>query len=325
MRKSAVLIALLLAAGSLVMTAAPAWAAGVTKEQLDEAIAKLVANGELWAKDETIPTNDRADLKGLKFDKGSAPVTIAALRSIKRNVPSLYATARLLEHLQGSDVETLQAILQEVRTLQMRARSYYRSFPVMSKSHAESMGMPKYNPRLTTAAIMARMASLAGRRGAKKARDLPIAKQNEAAWDIEQATFRIQAIAGTKTDDARAVSAMTLAERASNASFIAIVDAYIAAAPKMEADRAVRLYQMLRVPASRLRMVNRKNYICKGKCLLKDESTSTFTTVPDYPGVKMIALMNKLVVVAKNKRCPKVKVPTAAEIKTYNTPKKKKK
>lgn len=322
MRKSAVLIALLLAGGSLVATAAPAWAAGVTKEQLDEAIAKLVANGEIWAKDETIPPDDRADLKGLKFDKGSAPVTIAALRGIKRNLEGLYATARLLEHLQGSDVETLQAILQEVRTLQMRTRSYYRPFPTFTKAQTESMGMPDYNPRLTTAAIMARMASLASQRGAKKARDLPIAKQNEAAWDIEQATFRIQAIAGANVDDARAVSAMMLAERSGNASFIAIVDAYIAAAPKMEADRAARLYQMLRVPASRLRMVNKKNYICKGKYILKDESTSTFTPMPDYPGVKMIALMNKLVVVAKDKRCPKVPVPTAKEIQEYNTKKK---
>jgi len=327
MRKSAVLIVLLLAAWSLVAAAAKAQGAGVTKEQLDAVIAKLVANGEAWVKDENIPSSGLADLNGLKFDKASAPVITAALRGIKRNPAGLYATGRLLEQIERSGIEAIQAILPEVRTIQMRARSYYRPFPALSKAQAESMGMPKYNPKLTTEAIMTRMGSLADRRAAKVARDLPIAKQNEAVWDIEKASYHMRAIAGTKTDDARTVNAMAMTERASDASFVTIVDAYVAAAPKMDADRAARLYQVLRPLALHLRMANKKNYTCKGKSTLHDESTSVFTAVSEYPGLKIIGLMNRLVVVAKNRNCKKLPVPTTAEIQAYNTkkPKKKKK
>lgn len=320
MRKSAVLILLLLVTCSVMATTAHA--EGVTREQLDEAITKLVANGELWAKDETIPAAQKANLKGLKFDKASAPVAGVALRGIARTPAGMYATARLLEHLQGSDVETLQVILRDVQIAQSRARSSYRPFPAISKSVSASLAMPDYNPSLTTDAIMARMASLAERRAEKKDREVLIAKQNEAAWDIEQAAFSIQALAGTRSDDARAASAMMMAERADDATFIAIADAYIAAAPKMDADRASRLYQTLRPYAARLRLANRKNYICKGKCVLSDQATSTFTPIPDYPGIKLVTLMNKLVPVAKDKRCVQIPVPTAAEIKTANTPKK---
>jgi len=322
MRKSAVLIVLLLAVGSVMATAAQA--AGVTREQLDEAITKLVANGELWAKDEKIPAADLADLKSLKFDKASAPAFSAALRGMKRTPAGMYAKARLIEHLQKSDIETLKAILRDVQIAQSRARNSYRNFPPVSKSVSASLAMPEYNPRLTTDAIMARMASLADRREAKKERDLVVAKQNEAAWDIEQAAFSIIALAGTRSDDARAINVMMTAERASDAAFVTVAGAYIAGAPKMDADRATRMYMMLRSYANRLRFANRKNYICKGKPVLSDQVTSTFTSVPDYAGIKLITLMNKLVPVAKNKRCVKIPVPTPQEIKTHNTPKKKK-
>jgi len=314
----------LLASGSLMAAPVPAPTAGITREQLDEAIATLVANGEVWAKGKNIPTNDRADLSGLKFDKGSAPVVIAALRGIKKNLTGLYATARLLEALETSNVEAIKEILSQVRIIQVRVKSYYRRFPVLSKSRVEAMGMPAYSSRLTTDAIMNRMAGLAGARAAKKARDLPIAKQNEAVWDIEQAAFRMQAAAGGKTDDTRAVNAMIMAERTSDASFVIMANTYTAAARKMDADRAARLYKILRVPSLRLRMVNRKNYTCKGKCVLHDIATSQFTSMPDYPGVKMLTLMNSLAIAAKNKKCPKVPVPTAKEIQAYNKKKKKK-
>jgi len=322
MRKSAVLIVLMLVAGSFVATAAHA--AAVTREQLDEVVAKLLANGELWAKDENIPAAEKANLKSLKFDKDSAPMVSVALRGIKRTPAGMYATARLLEHLKSSDVETLKVILRDVQIAQSRARSSYRPFPPVSKSVSASLAMPEYSPKLTTDAIMARMASLADRRAAKKARDIGIAKQNEAAWDIEQAAYSIIAVAGTRSDDARAASAMMMAERAGDATFITIAAAYTAAAPKMDADRAARLYQILSSYASRLRLANRKNYICKGKPILSDQTTSTFTSIPDYAGIKLVSLMNKLVPVAKNKRCVKIPVPTAQEIKAHHTPKKKK-
>ncbi len=318
MRKSAVLTVLLLTVAIVAATAAPTLAAGVTKEQLDKVIKQLIANGELWTQDNSIPTDDLADVKSLKFDKASAPVAIKAFRGIKRTISGLYASARLLEQIQLSDAETVSAFVQDARMLQSRVRNTYRRFPVVSKAMEESLVMPKYHAKLNTNAIMARMATLSDRRVAKRARDLPIAKQNEVAWDIELAAFNIQAVGGSRTEDSRAISMMMKAEHTGDATFLAIANAYIAAAPKMEADRAARLYQSLRSHALRLKMANKKNYMCKGECELSGKSTSTFTSTSDYPGIKLIFIMNRLAAVAKDKNCKTIKPPTSNEIKEFN-------
>jgi hypothetical protein len=320
MRKSVVLTTILLASG--LATAGRLATAGVTKEQLDKAIAKLIANAEIWAQDKNILTNDLADLNSLKFDKESAPVIIAALGGIKRDTEGLYATARLLERLQGSDLETIRAVLPEVQRIHLPAKGLYRSFSPKNKAKEDSLVMPKFDPRMSTENIMARMGSLDGLREAKKQRDLPIAKQNEAVWDIEQAAYKLLAVGGDQSDDGKAMTAMALAERANDGVFAIILDAYQAAAPKMEPARAVKLYQVLRPHALRLRMQGKKKYTCKGKSLISPDATSTMSTVDDYAGIKLAALLNKLVVVAKDKSLAPMPVPTPKEVDDFNQPKK---
>ncbi len=317
MRKLVVLTAVLLAAGALAARplAAPAGpaTAGVTKEQLDKAIAKLIANAEIWAQNKNIPTNDLADLNSLKFDKESAPVITAALGGIKRDTEGFYATARLLERLQGSDLETIRAVLPEVQRVHLLAKDMYRPFPPY-KATNDSAGLPKWDPKMSTESIMARMGSMESQQEAKKQRDLPIAKQNEAAWDIEEAVYNLHAIGGDQSDDVKAMTAMALAERAGDGIFITILDAYQAATAKMEPARAAKLYQVLRPHALRLRMQVAKNYTNRGKSLLHSDAVSTAGSIQGSAGLKVLALINKLVEVAKDKSLTTISMPTQKEI-----------
>jgi hypothetical protein len=321
MRKSVVLTAVLLAAGCLAASAGPA-TAGVTKEQLDKAIAKLCANAEIWAQDKNIPTNDLADLSSLKFDKESAPVITAALGGIKRDTEGLYATARLLEHLQGSDLETIRAVIPEVQRIELLAKGLYRSFPPKDKAKEESPVMPKWDPHMSTENIMARMGSLDSMRDGRKLRDVAVAKQNEAAWDTEQAAYKLLAVGGDQSDDGKAMAAMAVAERAGDGIFITILDAYQAATAKMEPARAAKLYQVLRPHALRLRMQGRKKYILKGKSQLHADTTSEMSSIEESAGSKVLALINTLVDAAKDKSLAKVPVPTQKEIDEFNKKKK---
>ena len=87
----------------------------------------------------------------------------------------------------------------------LRTRSLYRPFPTMSKAQIDSLKMPAYSDKLSTDAIMDRMGSLDERREAKLRKDVPIAKQNEAAWDIEKAIYKMMAECGSSSDDNTAV------------------------------------------------------------------------------------------------------------------------
>ncbi len=320
MSKSAVFTAVLLAAGCLAAAAGPA-AAGVTKEQLDKAIAKLSANAEIWVQDKNIPTNDLADLDSLKFDKESAPVIMAALGGIKRDTEGLYVIARLLERLQSSDLETIRAVMPEAQRIGLAAKGLYRPFPPY-KAPGNTGGLPKFDPRMTTEQIMTRMGSVDVQREAKKQRDIVVAKQNEAAWDNEQAAYKLIAAGGNQNDDTRAMAAMGLAERVGDANFTTILDAYMAAALKMEPARAAKLYRILRPTALRLRIQPRKKYTLKGKTLLLTDATSTMSTIDDYAGLRVLALLNRLVEIAKDKSLAKVPVPTPKEIDDFNKPRK---
>jgi hypothetical protein len=317
MRKSVVLTAVLLAAGPLAASDGPA-TAGVTKEQLDKAIAKLSANAEIWAQGKNIPTNDLADLGSLKFDKESAPVIIAALGDIKRDTEGLYATARLLERLQGSDLETIRAVIPEVQRIHLLAKGMYRTFPPKDKVKEGTTVMPKWDPRMSTENIMARMSSLDDLRDGRKRRDLIIAKQNEAAWDTEQAAYKLLAVGGDQGDDGKAMAAMAVAERAGDGIFLTIIDAYQAATAKMEPARAAKLYQILRPHALRLRMQGRKKYTLKGGSQLHADTTSEMGSIDESAGTKVLALINTLVDAAKDKSLAKVPPPTQKEIDEFN-------
>jgi hypothetical protein len=311
------LAAVLLAAWGLEASPGPA-TAGVTKEQLDDAIAKLGANAEIWVQDKNIPTKDLADLGSLKFDKESAPAITAALVGIKRDAEGLYSTARLLEHLQASDLETIRAVMPEIERIHLQVKGLYRPFPPVSKGAEDSAGMPKYDPRMTTEAIMARMSALDSHRGGKKQRDLVIAKQNEGAWDTEQAIYRLIAVGGDLADDTKSMAAMATAERTNDGIFAVILDAYQAATAKMEPARAAKLYQILRPHALRLRMQPKKKYICKGKCQLQADTASTMVLVDDSAGAKVLALVNRLAEVAKDKGLAAVPMPTQKELDDFN-------
>lgn len=322
MSRSVLLAAVILAAGGLAAAAAPAApaaAAGVTKEQLDKAIAQLSVNAEIWVQDKNIPTNDLADLDSLKFDKASAPVVTAALGRIKRDAEGLYVTARLLERLAGCDLETIRAVTTEAQRIGLAVKGLYRPFPPYK---ATAAGLPTYNPHMTTEQIMARMGSVDVQREAKKQRDLGAAKNNEAAWDTEQAVYKIIAVGGDQNDDSKAMTAMGQAERAGDHLFAVILEAYQAAAPKMEQARAVKLYQLLRPTALRLRMQGNKKYFVKGKSLISPDSTSSMSTADEYAGIKVVTLLNKLAEVAKEKSLVPMPVPTAKEIEDFNKPRK---
>jgi hypothetical protein len=310
MRKSVVLTAILLAG-------APA-TAGMTKEQLDKAIAKLGANAAIWAQGKNIPTNDLADLSSLKFDKESAPVITAALGGIKRDTEGLYAMARLLEHLQGSDLETIRAVIPEVQRIELLAKGLYRPFPPKDKAKEGTTVMPKWDPRMSTENIMARMGSLDDLRDGRKLRDISVAKQNEAAWDTEQAAYKLLAIGGDQSDDGKAMAAMALAERVGDGIFVTILDAYQAATAKMEPARAAKLYQVLRPHALRLRMQGRKKYTLKGKSQFHADTTSEMGSIEESAGSKVLALINTLVEAAKDKSLAKIPPPTQKEIDEFN-------
>jgi hypothetical protein len=316
MSKSAVLTAVLLAAGGLAAAAGPA-KAGVTREQLDKAIATLGDNAGIWAQGKNIPTKDLADLGSLEFDKQSAPVIMAALSGIKRDTEGLYVTARLLERLAGCDLETIRAVMPEVQRIILAAKGFYRPFPPY-KATDDAAGLPKFDPRMTTGDIMARMGSADVQREAKKQRDLVVAKQNEAAWDTEQAAYKLFAASGDQNDDAKAMAAMNLAEMAGDGAFTIIIDAYQAAAPKMEPARAAKLYQILRPTALRLRMQSNKKYAIKGKSIIRADAASTASVIDESPGPRVLALLNKLVEVAKDKSLAPVRVPTQKEIDDFN-------
>jgi len=316
MSKSAVLTAVLLAAGGLAAAAGPA-KAGVTREQLDKAIATLGDNAGIWAQGKNIPTKDLAHLDSLEFDKQSAPVIMAALSGIKRDTEGLYVTARLLERLAGCDLETIRAVMPEVKRIILAANGFYRPFPPY-KATDYAVGLPKFDPHMTTADIMARMGSADVQREAKKQRDLVVAKQNEAAWDNEQAAYKLFAASGDQNDDTKAMAAMNLAELAGDGGFTIIIDAYQAAAPKMEPARAAKLYQILRPTALRLRMQNKKKYALKGKSILRADAASTASVIDESPGPRVVALLNKLVEVAKDKSLAPVRVPTQQEIDDFN-------
>ena len=322
--KKSVFMAAVLAAG----WAGAAWPAAarsaVTKEQIDKAIDQLVENGELWAKNEKIPPGSKANLKGLKIDKASASVVAAALRRIRRDLPGSYATARLMEHIQTADTEAQKALLSEVNTILQRASTSYRPFPAVSGALADALSLPTYNSSLTTEAIMSRMGKLESLRQAKIARDMPVAKQNEAAWDTETAGYKIVALVGGVSEDNRAVSNMMRGELAGDGVFQIIASAYLAAAPKMDPTRAGKLYGMLRPHALRLRMQRKKNYTLKGQSKLEATGPSTMATTPDYAGVRLVQLLNKLADSAKNKRYQKMPVLTGRQIDEAHKPPKKK-
>jgi hypothetical protein len=291
----------------------------VTKEQLDKAIAQLSANAGIWAQDKNIPTKDRANLDSLKFDKASVPVVTAALGRIKRDAEGLYVTARLLERLAGCDLETICAVTPEAQRIGLAVKGLYRPFPPYKGA---GVGLPPYNPHMTTEQIMARMGSVDVQREAKKQRDLGTAKNNEAVWDTEQAAYKLIALGGDQNDDSKAMAAMGLAERAGDGIFGVILEAYQAAAPKMEPARATKLYQLLRPAALRLRMQGKKKYFEKGKSLISTDATSSMSTADDYAGIKLATLLNKLVVVAKDKSLAPMPVPTPKEIDDFNKPRK---
>jgi len=115
---------------------------------------------------------------------------------------------------------------------------------------------------------------------------------------------------------------MALAEWANDGIFAIILDAYQAAAPKMEPARAVKLYQVLRPHALRLRMQGAKNYTNRGKSLLHSDAVSTAGSIQESAGLKVLALINTLVDAAKDKSLAKVPVPTQKEIDEFNKKKK---
>lgn len=321
MPKYTFIAAVLVAA--LVMGACPATSrAGVTREQIEKIVDQLIANGESWAKDEAI--KNPVNLKGLKIDKASASVVGSALRGIQLDEAGAYAAARLMEKIQTCDAETLEAMLPAVRMVLTRAGSLYRPFPRMSQAQIAALNMPAYSERLSTDAIMTRMSQIAELRAAKVARDMPVAKRNKAAWDIEKAGYQIVALVGSSLDDRRSITNMIRAENVGDAMFTVIANAYIAAAPKMEPSRAARLYTVLRPQVARLLNHKKKNYSDKGECKLESEAPSTFGTSQDYPGIRLGTLFNKLADAAKDPRYQKIKVPTGGQIDQIGRKKKKK-
>jgi len=303
---TAVVLALLCAAGAV--------HAAVTPAQFNEAVKALEANAELWAKDEPIGSAAQAALSKIRFDKNSVPLLQTFLRSAKRDPAGLYVVNKLLDRLLLSDSATITAAVTDVKNFQSRLRNAYRPFPKMSRTQQAALKMPAYSPRLTTDAIMARMAVIDRQRDIKVARDLPVAKYNQMVGKLTENTYRLICLAGDPREDAVLVRTMLLEERAGRAGFLQIANALAAAAPKMDPDRAKKLYAALRTHASRLAMQKKKKYEDYGKVNLRRDDTSTFETKDDYAGIRLITTLNKIAEAAKDPSCPKLKVPNSKQI-----------
>ena len=307
-------------AGAAVLAGAMASpsAAAVSKEQFGEITRKLQANAELWLKDE--PTDPSADaaLKKITFDKDSLGLLQGAIRSARRDAVGLYVVNRLLERLLAADAETLRAALTDVKGLQGRMGNAYRPFPKMSARQLDALKMPAYSPRLTTDAIMTRMAMIDQQRDTKIERDLPIAKHNEMVYDLSKNTVRLMAKADDLREDALLARMLFLAERQEEAMFLVIADALAAEAPKMGPDRAQKLYAQFRPNVSRVAMQNRKGYVDPGSPNLRRDETSEFDKRDEFAGIRILTTMNKLADAAKSPACPRVKVPSNKDIEEYH-------
>jgi hypothetical protein len=252
--KTRFVAAMLLGAVLLPPAARPAAAAGLTQEKLNGIFKKLEANGELWLKDEQIPADAKVDLNSVRFDKDSAAYLEPILRSSRREPSRLWAINKLLNRLQQADAETIQAVLPAVKALHGRIKGTYRSFPKLTDRQADSLKLPPYDERITTAFIMGRMALLDKQRDAKVAREVPLAKHNEAVYDLEKNTYRLMCLAGDPREDTACAKALFVEEGRGNAIFITIADAISEHARKMTPERARKLYPLFRPHLSRLAM-----------------------------------------------------------------------
>jgi len=309
---------LLLVAALLNVPGPSALAAGVSKEKLNETVKKLQANAEKWLKGEEIDKSVDRQLGGIAFDKESVAHLQVFLKSAKRDAAGLYVVNKLLGRLEKADVETIRTALPDVKNLHSRTRNAYRSFPKVSRGQIASLKLPTYSSRLTTDAIMGRMAALDKQRDVKVARDIPLAKHNEMVYELAKKAIRLMCMAGDARDDTYLARNLFLEERKGDAIFATIADELGAHARKMDPQRATKLYAMFRPHVSRLAMQNRKSYVCRGKSTINRTQTSTYGKADEYAGIKVLGTMNKIADAAKNKAAPRVKVPTRQQIEEYH-------
>jgi hypothetical protein len=300
------------------MAPAGARAAGVTKEQLDEVVTKLEANAQLWLKDEEVPGPQRVDVNKISFTKESVPHLEAILKSPKRDTARLYAVGKLLVRLQSASAETIQAALPAVKKLHTRTKNTYRAFPRFNPSVLASLKMPPYSRRMTTDAIMTRMAMLDRQRDVKVTRELPFAKHNEAVYGLESSTYRLMFLAGDVREDSNLAKALFLEERKGSAIFLDIADTIARNAGKMGPQRAQKLYPVFRPHLSRLAMQNKRKYTNRGKANLRRTEASLFEQKDEFAGIKVLETYNKIVEAAKLKTLRKVTVPSRKQIEEYH-------
>ncbi len=314
-----------LLAGTLALAAVSTAGAAVSREKLNELVAKLRANGELWAKDEDIPTAQKVDLKNVTFDKASVSALLGVLPSLQRDTAGLYAAGKLLGRLAESDKEAIGAAVPAVRSLQARAKSGYRPFPRLSRAQASSLKMPDYSGRMTTDAIMSRLAALERQRSAKVDRDLPIAKHNVACCRVEKQAYRIMFRADNPREDVYLIRQMFLAENDGDAMFLHIINLIDKGAQDMADDRARRYQAAFRPHLARLKMKNRTGYTDRCQPNLRSDDVSGYLKDEAYAGVKVLSTYKKLLKAAGMDKQVKVQVPTEQQVKAFHEKKRKRK
>ena len=315
MRTSLACVAVLVASACLGAWAAPAPAAGITKEELDAVNKQLEANGQQWANNE--PLTDKPDLGKVQFDKDSVAALDAILKTGKKETANLYAVNKLLERVEACDPETIRVVLPAVKALHSRMHSTYRTFPQISKAQSDSLKMGSYGTGLTTEAMMARMAVLEKSRDAKVEKEQPIAKYNEMAYEVEKHGYRMMLLADDPKEDVQLIKALFGEEKAGRAIFFSIAEDMFNVAKdkkRMSEDRARKLYPQIRPNIPRIGMQPKKSYANPGQSVLHMDDTSTAGKVEAYAGILCIQLMNQVAEDANDKTMPKLKVPETKDI-----------
>ena len=296
--------------GTALMLASPMWAraAGATKKQIDDVVEQLRANAELWRTDQEIRVEAEVALKTLWFDKAAIDPLCQVLRSMPTDPNGLYVINRLLRQLSFAKTDAIRAALPTVKALHGKLKKTYQPFPHLSKGQIEALKKPSSrSPRAR--------AALEERRKKKVAAEKDIARRNQMLYLLEKRTFLLMLRAKKSEEDKILAESLLREEKQRSAIFLTLIDAMAGDARHMSKERAEPIYNILRPGGIEVKMQKKTAYVDRGRAQIRERDVSTYETVKEYPGIKILRALNRIATAA---RTPALKVPKPKEVEKYH-------
>jgi len=288
------------------------------KSPIDAVVAQLRANGLLWQKGLPVLPGPELALKMLFFEPDSVGRLCEVLAATPLDPNSLYVAARLLRQLTYSKPQTILAALPAVKDLAKRVAEIHKDFPPLSETDLQWLKNP-------TEQSEAALAALKKRQDDKIARETPIARVNEAVYSIRGRALQLMAYSHDTEQYKELADELVKVEKDRSGLFLIAVQAIGAEARKMSPDEGKVIYEILRPVAIELKFERKRTYLNYSKPILRPDDVSTYEATEVYPGITILAMLNRVATACHSADAPAMKVPKDREVEKYLADKKQKK